>query len=118
MGCFGLQNAERGDPHQQDQADRGKNGMGSHIQFAADWNHGQKIAQNTIIVERISKHPVGNEEKSSQRNQNRQINGAVEFIPLLAFVLGKHADANHNIGDDYQNSGQNGKKTGMGKNFA
>ena len=44
-------------------------------------------------------------QKYSQGNENRPVYSAVDFIPLLTLVLGEHADANHDIGDDNQNSG-------------
>lgn len=103
MRCFVLQNAECGDPNQQDQPNGSDNGMCGYIPFAAERDDGQKVGEDKVIEYGIAQQPVRDDQKRSQGNEDCAVYNAVEFIPLLAFVLGEHTDANHDVGDNNQN---------------
>ena len=79
--------------------------MCGYIPFTAERNDRQKVGHDKIIKQGVSQQTVRDDQKYCKANYNGSIYDAMNFISFLTFVLWEHADANHDIGDDNQNSG-------------
>jgi len=112
------QYGDYGHHNQQNQTDRSQNSMKGHVEPPAQGNHRYKIQKHQIIESGILQQPMGHPKKTPKRDQYRQINVTVRGVAFFPNIGWQHADPHHDVGDDDQNCGEDGDKTGVGEDFA